>query len=383
MRRLRMGQIGGGPGSFIGRIHRMAAGLDGEIELVCGAFSSDPEKSKLAGAALYLDSQRVYASYAEMIETERDLPADRRMDFVSIVTPNHVHYAPAQMALENGFHVVVDKPLTMSLTEAQSLRKTVEKTGRVLAVTHTYSGYPLVKEARAIVSSGKIGAIRKVYVEYPQGWLSTALEKSGQKQAIWRTDPAQSGAGGAIGDIGTHAAHLAEYITGSKITAINALINTFVKDRKLDDDSSMLVKFDDGASGVLFATQVAAGEDNNLNIRVYGEQGGLEWRQEEPNALVLKWLDRPKEILRTGRDYLSEAAKSNTRTPAGHPEGYVEAFANIYLAFARAIRDHELGKRIDPRKYDFPGVDEGIRGMTFIDAVIQSAHSTQKWTPVV
>lgn len=378
-----MGQVGGGPGSFIGRIHRMAAGLDGEIDLVCGAFSSDPEKSKTAGAALYLDPQRVYASYAEMIETERDLPADRRMDFVSIVTPNHVHYAPAQMALQNGFHVVVDKPLTISLTEARSLAKTVEKTGLVLAVTHTYSGYPLVKEARAIVSSGKIGVIRKVYVEYPQGWLSTALERSGQKQASWRTDPAQSGAGGAIGDIGTHAAHLAEYITGSKITAINALINTFVKDRRLDDDSSMLVKFDNGASGVLFATQVAAGEENNLNIRVYGELGGLEWRQEEPNTLVLKWLDRPKEILRTGWDYLSGAAKINTRAPAGHPEGYVEAFANIYLAFARAVRDHQLGKRIDPQKYDFPSADEGVRGMMFIDAVIQSAHSTQKWTPVV
>jgi predicted dehydrogenase len=383
MRRLRMGQVGGGPGSFIGRIHRMAAGLDGEIELVCGAFSSDPEQSKIAGASLYLDPQRIYASYAEMIETEKELPADRRMDFVSIVTPNHVHCAPTQMALENGFHVVVDKPLTVSLTEAKSLRKTVEKTGRVLAVTHTYSGYPLVKEARAIVSSGKIGAIRKVYVEYPQGWLSTALEKSGQKQASWRTDPAQSGAGGAIGDIGTHAAHLAEYITGLKITAINALLNTFVKGRRLDDDSSMLVKFDNGASGVLFATQVAAGEENNLSIRVYGELGGLEWRQEEPNTLVLKWLDRPKEILRAGWNYLSEAAKSNTRTPAGHPEGYVEAFANIYLAFARAVRDHELGKRIDPQKYDFPSVEEGVRGMTFIDAVIKSAHSTQKWTPIL
>jgi len=378
-----MGQIGGGPGSFIGRIHRMAAGLDGEIELVCGAFSGDPEKSKITGASLYLDPQRVYTSYAEMIETERDLPADRRMDFVSIVTPNHLHYAPSQMALESGFHVVVDKPLTISLTEAKSLRKAVENTGRVLAVTHTYSGYPLVKEARAIVFSGKIGAIRKVYVEYTQGWLSTALEKSGQKQASWRTDPAQSGAGGAIGDIGTHAAHLAEYITGLKITAINALINTFVKDRRLDDDSSMLVKFDNGASGVLFATQVAVGEENNLNIRVYGELGGLEWRQEEPNTLVLKWLDRPREILRAGWDYLSETAKSNTRTPAGHPEGYVEAFANIYLAFARAVRDHELGKRIDPQKYDFPSVEEGVRGMTFIDAVIKSTHSTQKWTPIV
>lgn len=383
MRRVRMGQIGGGPGSFIGRIHRMAAGLDGEIELVCGAFSSEPEKSKIAGAALYLDPQRVYAGYTEMIEAERNLPADRRMDFVSIVTPNHLHYAPAQMALESGFHVVVDKPLTISLSEALSLGKTVEKTGRVLAVTHTYSGYPLVKEARAIVSSGKIGAIRKIYVEYPQGWLSTGLEQSGHKQATWRTDPTQSGAGGAIGDIGTHAAHLAEYVTGSKITAINALINTFVKDRRLDDDSSMLVKFDNGASGLLFATQVAAGEENNLNIRVYGELGGLEWRQEEPNTLVVKWLDRPKEILRAGWDYLSGTAKNNTRTPAGHPEGYVEAFANIYLAFARAVRDHELGKRIDPQNYDFPGIEDGVRGMMFIDAVIKSAHSTQKWTPVV
>jgi predicted dehydrogenase len=378
-----MGQIGGGQGSFIGRIHRMAAGLDGEIELVCGAFSSDPENSKITGAALYLDPRRVYANYVEMIESELDLPADQRMEFVSIVTPNHMHYAPAQMALESGFHVIVDKPLVFSLTEAKSLRKTVEKTGRVLAVTHTYSGYPLVKEARAIVSTGRLGAIRKVYVEYPQGWLSTAVENSGQKQAIWRTDPARSGAGGAIGDIGTHAAHLAEYITGSKLTAINAFLNTFVKGRKLDDDSSMLVKFDNGASGVLFATQVAAGEENNLNIRVYGEGGGLEWRQEEPNTLVLKWLDKPKEILRTGGGYVSEDARNNTRTPAGHPEGYLEAFANIYLAFARAVRDYELGKRIIPEKYDFPGVEDGVRGMAFIDAVIKSAHSTQKWTPLV
>ena len=314
-----MGQVGGGPGAFIGGIHRMAAALDGQIELVCGAFSSDPEQSKIAGASLYLDPQRIYASYAEMIETEKELPADRRMDFVSVVTPNHVHYAPAQMALENGFHVVVDKPLTISLAEAKSLRETVEKTGRVLAVTHTYSGYPLVKEARAIVCSGKIGAIRKVYVEYPQGWLSTALERSGQKQASWRTDPAQSGAGGAIGDIGTHAAHLAEYITGLRITAINALINTFVKDRRLDDDSSMLVKFNNGASGVLFATQVAAGEENNLSIRVYGELGGLEWRQEEPNTLVLKWPDRPKEILRAGWDYLSEVGEEQYPNPGGPP----------------------------------------------------------------
>lgn len=382
MRKLRMGQIGGGPGSFIGRIHRMAAELDGEIELVCGAFSSDPEKSRASGAALHLDPQRVYASYGQMIETEKALPADRRMDFVSIVTPNHLHYAPARMALESGFHVIVDKPLAFSLSEAESLRSAVDETGRVLAVTHTYCGYPLVKEARTIVAGGRIGAIRKVYVEYPQGWLSTDLEKSGQKQASWRTDPAQSGAGGAIGDIGTHAAHLAEYITGLRINAVCALLNTFVKGRRLDDDSSMLIKFDSGASGVLFATQVAPGEENNLNIRVYGERGGLEWRQEEPNTLVLKWLDRPKEILRAGWGYLSAVAQSNTRTPPGHPEGYLEAFANIYRAFARAVADYEPGKKIDPEQYDFPGVEAGVRGMAFIAAAIESAQSTQKWTAI-
>lgn len=382
MRKLRMGQIGGGQGSFIGRIHRMAAGLDGEIELVCGAFSSDPENSRITGAALNLDPRRVYANYVEMIESELDLPADQQMGFVSIVTPNHRHYAPAQLALASGFHVIVDKPLALSLTEAKSLRETVEKTGRVLAVTYTYSGYPLVKEARAIVSSGRLGAIRKVYVEYAQGWLSTAVENSGQKQASWRTDPAQSGAGGAIGDIGTHAAHLAEYITGSNIIAINAFLNTFVKGRKLDDDSSMLIKFANGASGVLFATQVAAGEENNLNIRVYGEEGGLEWRQEEPNTLVLKWLDKPREVFRTGGGYVFEDARNNTRTPAGHPEGYLEAFANIYLAFARAVRDYEPGKSIVPETYDFPGIEDGVRGMAFIDAAIKSAHSTHKWTPL-
>jgi predicted dehydrogenase len=377
-----MGQIGGGPGSFIGRIHRIAAQLDGEIELVCGAFSGDPDKSKATGAALYLDPLRVYGSYGAMIAGEKALPADKRMDLVSIVTPNHLHYAPARMALEHGFHVVVDKPLALSLAEAKSLSQTVDETGRLLAVTHTYSGYPLVKEARALISSGRIGAVRKVYVEYPQGWLSTAIESSGQKQASWRTDPARSGAGGAIGDIGTHAAQLAEYVTGSRITEVNALLNTFVQDRRLDDDSSMLIRFANGASGVLFATQVAAGEENNLFIRVYGERGGLEWRQEAPNSLVLKWLDRPKEILRSGWEYLSEAARRNTRTPPGHPEGYLEAFANIYMAFARAVRDHELGKTIDPENYDFPGVEAGVRGMAFIDAVVDSAYSDQKWKTI-
>ncbi|WP_254151509.1 Gfo/Idh/MocA family protein [Chryseosolibacter indicus] len=381
-RKLRMGMIGGSMDAFIGAVHRRAAALDGEIELVCGAFSSNPEKSKATGKALFIDPERVYGSFDEMIEKEKLLPEDQRMDFVSIVTPNHVHFAPAKAALENGFHVIIDKPLAFSVAEAKALQKVVDKTGLILALTHTYTGYPLVKEARQMVKSGKLGKIRKVYVEYPQGWLSTFVERSGNKQASWRTDPSKSGAGGAIGDIGTHAANLAEYITGSNITEINAMLNIVVKGRKLDDDSSMLVKFENGASGVLLATQVAAGEENNLNIRVYGEKGGLEWRQEEPNTLVAKWLDKPKEIIRTGSGYLSDVAKLNTRTPSGHPEGYLEAFANIYLAFARAVRAYKPGKRIDPEKFDFPDVADGVRGMAFVDAVIKSSNSNKKWTQI-
>jgi len=278
--KLRMGMIGGSSDAFIGAVHRKAANLDGEIELVCGAFSSSPGKSKSTGATLYLNPQRVYKSFEEMIQKEKNLPEDERMDFVSIVTPNHVHFAPAKMALEYGFHVIIDKPLSFSLKEARALKKLVDKTGLVFALTHTYTGYPMVKEAREMVRTGKIGKVRKVYVEYPQGWLSTFLEATGHKQAIWRTDPSKSGAGGAIGDIGTHAANLAEYITGAKISEICAMLNTVVKGRKLDDDSSMLIKFNNGATGILMATQVAAGEENNLNIRVFGEKGGLGWSQE-------------------------------------------------------------------------------------------------------
>lgn len=381
-RKLRMGMIGGSLEAFIGAVHRKAAAIDGEIELVCGAFSSNPEKSKATGKALHLDPKRVYGSYAEMIEKEKALPEGERMDFVSIVTPNHMHFDPAKLALENGFHVIIDKPLAFNVAEAKNLKKVVEKTGLVLALTHTYTGYPMVKEARNMVATGKIGKVRKVYVEYPQGWLSTFVEGSGNKQASWRTDPSKSGAGGAIGDIGTHAANLAEYITGSNITEINALLNTVVKGRALDDDSSMLIRFDNGATGVLLATQVAAGDENNLNIRVYGEKGGLEWRQEEPNTLVAKWLDRPKEILRAGMGYLSDIAKKNTRTPSGHPEGYLEAFANIYQAFGRAVRDYKPGKKINPAKYDFPDVEDGVRGMIFVDTVIKSSTSNKKWTAV-
>ena len=372
--------VGGGLTSFIGPVHRKAAGIDGEIELVAGAFSIIPGESKETGEALYLNPDRVYESYQEMFEREKELPADQRLDFVSVVTPNHVHFGPSQMALQSGFHVLVEKPIAFSLAEAKTLEKTVNKTGLLLGLTHTYTGYPLVKEARKMVADGAFGKIRKIYVEYPQGWLSTLLEKAGNMQASWRTDPKQSGMGGAIGDIGTHAANLAEYITGLQITEICAMLNTVVKGRHLDDDSSMLLRFNNGASGVLMATQVAAGEENNLNIRVYGEKGGLEWRQEEPNTMILKWLGKPKEIIRTGQPYLSDVAKAYTRTPAGHPEGYLEAFANIYRSFTRAVRDFKPGKKMNIAKYDFPDVADGVRGMNFVQTVVKSANSTRKWT---
>jgi predicted dehydrogenase len=291
-----------------------------------------------------------------------------------------MHFAPAKAALENGFHVIMDKPLTFSMDEAKKLQKIVEKSGLVFALTHTYTGYPMVKEAKNMVATKKIGKVRKVYVEYPQGWLTTFVEGTGNKQASWRTDPSKSGAGGAIGDIGTHAANLAEYITGSNITEICALLNIVVKGRRLDDDSSMLIKFDNDATGVLLATQVAAGVENNLNIRVYGEKGGLEWRQEEPNTLIVRWLDRPAEVVRAGWGYNADAAKKSSRTPAGHPEGYLEAFANLYVNFAKAVRDHKSGKKIDPVKYDFPDIEDGVRGMAFVDTVIKSSKANTKWT---
>ena len=372
--------VGGGPTSFIGPVHRKAVGIDGEIEIVCGAFSVVPGESEQTGAALNLDPKRVYQNYQEMFEKEKAMPADKRMDFVSVVTPNHVHFGPSKMALESGFHVIVEKPIAFSLKEAKALQKTVEKTGLILALTHTYTGYPLVKHARQMVASGQLGKVRKVFVEYPQGWLSTLLEGTGNQQASWRTDPKQSGLGGAIGDIGTHAANLAEYITGSNITEMCAMLNAVVKGRKIDDDASMLLRFDNGASGILMATQVAAGEENNLNIRVYGEKGGLEWKQQEPNTLIVKWLDRPMEVLRTGQAYLSDQAKAFTRTPAGHPEGYLEAFANIYRAFSNAVRDYKPGKKINAAKYDFPDVEDGVRGMNFVKTAVKSATSTRKWT---
>jgi len=378
-RKLRMGMIGGGPGAFIGAVHRIAAIMDGEIELVCGAFSSDPEKSKQTGVSLYLSPERVYGSYKEMIEREAKLSPDVRMDFVSIVTPNHLHFGPAKLALENGFHVVLDKPMTFDLAEAMELKSVVEKSGKLFCLTHTYTGYQMVKEARQQVLSGKFARIRKVFVEYPQGWLSTLLEAGEQKQATWRTDPSKSGIAGAMGDIGTHAFNLAEYVTGLKVKKICADVNSVVDGRKLDDDGAALMNFENGASGVLFATQVAAGEENNVRIRVYGEKGGIEWKQEDANTLLIKWLDKPVECWRAGSAYLSAYAKHNCRTPAGHPEGYLEAFANHYRNFALCVKAQMCGEKPKDEWLDFPGIEDGVRGMMFIEKVIESSRSNKKW----
>lgn len=379
-RRIRMGMIGGGPGAFIGAVHRIAANMDGEIDLVCGAFSSDPAKSRQTGAALFLPPERVYGDFEEMIRREKELPPGERMDFVSIVTPNHLHFAPAKLALESGFHVVLDKPMTFSLAEAKELEAVATKSGLFFCLTHTYAGYPMIKEARQQVREGRLGRIRKVYVEYPQGWLSEFLEGTSNKQASWRTDRSRSGVAGAMGDIGTHAFNMAEYVTGLKVIRVCADLNIVVEGRELDDDGAVLLRFDNGASGVLIATQVAAGAENNISIRVYGEKGGLEWMQEDANTLLLRWPDRPAEILRAGAGYLGSFAKQNCRTPAGHPEGYLEAFANHYRNFARTLRATLEGSTPEEEWLDFPGIEEGVRGMAFIETVVRSAGSKEKWT---
>ena len=375
--------IGGGKDAFIGAIHRHAAFMDGLIELACGALSIQPEIARESGKQLFLPQDRIYLTFEEMIAKEKALPEDKRMDFVTIVTPNFAHFAPAMLALENGFHVVIEKPMTFTLEEAMQLKRKVDATGLVLCLTHTYSGYPMVKQARAMMREGTFGKIRKIYVEYAQGWLSRLSEREGNAQAAWRTDPKRSGKAGAMGDIGTHAAHLAEYITGLKITKLCAALNTVVEGRHLDDDGGVLLGFEQEATGVLIATQVAAGEENNLTIRVYGEKGGIEWKQQEPNTLLVKWLDKPMEVLRAGSNYtsaLSSFATRNCRTPGGHPEGYLEAFGNIYHNFAQTLMCRLDGSRPTPEMLDFPGVDEGVRGMAFIDNVVASGQSDEKWT---
>lgn len=381
-RKIRYGMVGGGRGAFIGAVHRIAAAIDQQIELVCGAFSSDPEKSRASGADLFLPPDRCYGTFEEMIKGEKALPEDQRMDFISIVTPNHMHFPPAKMALENGFHVLSDKPATFNLAEAKKLAELVKKTGKLYGLTHNYTGYPLVKQAREMVAAGVFGKIRKVVAEYPQGWLATRIEESGQKQAAWRTDPKRSGAAGCVGDIGTHAENLAEYITGLKISELAADLTTFVKGRKLDDDANILLRFKGGAKGVLHCSQISVGEENNLNIRVYGEKGGLEWHQKEPNTMLLKWPDRPMEVYRTANGYLGKAASAAGRTPPAHPEGYLEAFANIYKNFANHIRAKIDGKKLpkDDLALDYPTIEDGVRGMAFIEAVVASSKANAKWT---
>ncbi len=370
--------IGGGRGAFIGAVHRIAAIMDGQAVLTAGAFSSDATRSKASGEDLFLDPARVYGSYREMAKAEAKLPAGQRLDFIVIVTPNHQHFPPAKLFLESGFNVVCDKPVTFNLAEAKKLRAVVRKTGKVFVLTHNYTGNAMVKQARELVRSGHLGDIRKVVAEYPQGWLSTRLEASGQKQAGWRTDPKRSGAAGCIGDIGTHAENLARYITGLSIDSLCADLTTFVKGRALDDDGNILVRFKGGAKGVIHVSQISVGDENNLNIRVCGAKAAVEWYQEHPNELIVKYPDKPREVWRRGNGYVGKTAAGFTRIPAGHPEGYLEAFGNIYREAFRAIRA-EVAGRPQPKDLDFPTIDDGVEGMQFIATAVRSARLGARW----
>ena len=379
-RKLRMGMVGGGRGAFIGAVHRMASRLDGEIELVAGCFSSDPKKSRLSGEDLHLDPARVYATYEEMARAEAALPENERIDFVSIVTRNNTHFAVAKTFLEAGIHVVCDKPLAYTFTEAKKLREVVRKTGKVFALTHNYTGYPMVKEAREWVRTGRIGKVLKIEVEYPQGYAITALDqKADGAISNWRMDPNVAGTSNCMGDIGTHAENLARYITGLSIDEICADLSTFIPKRPLDDDGNCLVRYKGGAKGILFASQISNGDENNLNIRVWGTKGSLEWYQEHPNELVFKAVDQPRQVYRRGNAYLSDIAKANSRTPFGHQEAFIEAFANVYRAAATAIADKVAGRKAPKGGYDFPTIDDGVEGMAFIDAVVKSAKRGAKW----
>lgn len=381
-RKIRMGMVGGGRGAFIGGVHRMAAALDGQVELVCGAFSSDPERSRASGADLFLPAERCYGTYAEMIQAEKALPEGERMDFMVIVTPNHMHFPPAKLALESGFHVLSDKPATFNLAEAKELAEIVKATGKLYGITYNYTGYPLMREARQMIEQGRIGKVRKVVAEYPQGWLATLLESTGQKQAAWRTNPAICGAAGCMGDIGTHAINLAEYVTGLHIKELAADLTIFVEGRQLEDDGNVLLRFSNGAKGVLHSSQISVGCENNLSLRVYGETGGIEWHQRDPNTMIVTSLDQPMQIYRTGMGYLGSAATAATRTPAGHVEGYLEAFANIYKNFVAHIRIVASGGTPDPLSTDYPTIGDGLAGMAFIEAVVKSSANNAAWTPL-
>jgi predicted dehydrogenase len=375
-RKLRYGMVGGGPGAFIGAVHRRAAALDGLAELMAGAFSSDAERSAAQGRELNLAPERVYASYAEMAAREAELPPGERIDFVSIVTPNHLHHPVASAFIDRGFHVICDKPLTTTLEDAESLCRLVEEREVVFALTHNYTGYPMVKQARSLVRDNALGTIRKVVVEYSQGWLSTRVEAEGSKQAEWRTDPTRAGAG-AIGDIGSHAANLAGYVTGLRMERLFADVSTFVEGRRIDDDANMLIHYNGGAKGILHCSQISVGEENRLGIRVYGTEASLEWAQEEPNVLYVRSGDGPTRVFKPGHDYLAQGAKHATRLPAGHPEAFFEAFANVYSNAMRAIAARIAGEDRDPDDLDFPTVQDGAIGVHFIVTALRSGEAGQ------
>lgn len=382
-RKLRMGMVGGGRGAFIGAVHRMAANLDGKIELIAGCFSSDPEKSKLSGEDFFLDSSRVYSSYEAMAKAEGARPLGDRIDFVTIVARNDLHYPVAKAFLEAGIHVICEKPLAFSLAEAKELKKLVDQSGLVFALTHNYTGYPMVKEARAMVKAGKLGRILKIVAEYPQGYAVGALkEQDGGAISNWRMDPSVSGVSNCIGDIGSHAENLARYISGLELQEIAADLNTFIPGRPLDDDGSMLVRYEGGARGVLYASQISTGDENNLNIRIYGTDASIEWHQEHPNELIVKFADAPRQTWRRGNGYNGPEAVKNTRLPFGHPEAFIEAFANVYLAAAEAITDAIDGKFPRAEGYDFPNINDGVEGMAFIEAAVSSSKANAAWTPV-
>lgn len=378
--KLKIGLIGGGPGSFIGAIHLNGALMDSQFELVAGAFSSNPDKSKQKGEELRLDPDRVYTSYDEMFEKELTLSESERIDVVVIVTPNFLHFDPAVKALNFGFHVVLDKPITLNFEEAKKIYAVVKSSKKRFLLTHTYSGYPMIKQAKQMISEGKIGRVRKVYVEYPQGWLWKLLESEDNKQAIWRTDPIKNGLAGCMGDIGTHAFQMAEYVSGTQVTQLCADLHIKLEGRALDDDGVVLLRFENGASGVLMASQTDTGAENNFKLKIYGEKGGIEWEQELNNTLTVRWPDAPDQIYRAGSSYLGSLANENIRTPAGHPEGYIEAFANLYRNFARCIYADQAGETPKKEWEDYPGIEDGIRGMAFIDHVLKSNESELKWT---
>jgi predicted dehydrogenase len=379
MKKLKMGMVGGGSGALIGSVHRRAAIMDGAIEFVAGALSSSREKALTSGKELGLADERNYTSWERMLEDELSLPEKERIDFVSIVTPNHMHYPVARAFAEAGFNVVLDKPMVHTSQEAEDLMRVVESSGVVFAVTYTYTGYPMVKQARHMVREGLLGEVRKVIVEYNQGWLASQLEETGAKQAEWRTDPARSGIAGAVGDIGSHAENLVSTITGLEVAEICADLTTFVSGRRLDDDGNLLIRYEGGAKGVMLASQISAGEENDLRIRIYGAEGGLEWRQEEPNYLFHRPTEEPERVLKRGNDYLCEEAKRASRLPSGHPEGFIEAFANIYMSVVATIRARLEQVETDRLHWDFPTVYDGAQGVHFIEKTVESSRSDEKW----